>query len=499
MTVASSILEVLGTVSFPQGYGPEWGSGGVYGLKYHKGVLYFTLAFEARAYFIRGKSRGVTVYDYTLLGKEASGGDTYNASTAVDDVIFFGGWAHAPPTIRRNGRRRELDFTNKYSHIHAYNIKEDKVTLLWKESIHHPRHWAGEVSEIIYDPLKDVLYAARGDGHDMLGVYEVDMQGRAVQVSPNPVLKGAVHLDHACFTLHGPGEWKPFRGYTCIEMGTGKTLTLTVDPDRVPSPDGEGVEKPRVGSTVSAYTKLYTMARGGVFVGDPTSGDDPVFYRILDFYPSHYGPLRVNTITPLAAPLTVWNNMSHATVVGTDEVSGEMQVESRRVLAPSLLVSLEGPQPRIVAPLGVRATSLESLGDSIIIGYSTSPNLERYDSTRLDAGIRGLAALSLDMVATAGGAEIVIRPPPSTAREGRVFGGIPLAGYKRPRAYFKTVNGAKVRVYTYNIGDPPGGAEVDDYTLSQGSNWIDLSAHGWGIVSFKILSGRVGRVAFTLD
>ncbi len=497
--IATRLLEALGTATFQPGYGPEWGSGGVYGLKYHKGVLYFTLAFEAKAYFIHSKLQEAREYDYNLLGEETSGGDTYNASTAVDDTIFFGGWAHAPPAIKQEGRRRELDFTNKYSHIHAYNIKEDKVTLLWKESIHHPRHWAGEVSELIYDPLKDVLYAARGDGHDRLGIYEVDMKGKALQASPNPVLKGAAHLDHACFTLHGPGEWKPFRGYTCIEMGTGKTLTTIIDPAKAPSPDGEGVEKPRVGSVVSAYTRLYTTARGGVFLGDPVGGDDIIFYRILDFYPSHYGPLRVNTVTPLAAPLTVWNNMSHATLVGTDELASDVQAESRRILAPSLLLSLEGPHPRIVAPLGVRATSLESLGDSVVIGYSTSPNLERYDSTRLDAGTRGLAAIPLDTIATARGVGVVLRPPPAATLEGRVFGGIPLAGYKNPKAHFRSGSGARLRVYTYNLGDPPGGAEVDDYTLPPGRSSLDLSGHGWGIVSFKVLKGRLDKAVFTLD
>ena len=37
---------ILSELGVP-GYRPEWGSGGVFGLTYHRGTLYFTLAFEA--------------------------------------------------------------------------------------------------------------------------------------------------------------------------------------------------------------------------------------------------------------------------------------------------------------------------------------------------------------------------------------------------------------------------------------------------------------------
>ncbi len=161
---------------FPGRYGPEWGgSGGIFGLRYHRGgTLYFTLAFEAEAHFVDVKSGEEKVYDFTLLGDAptSGGGDTYNAVETVDEFIYFGGWVHAPAVYRKD---RRILFTNKYSHVHAYDTKEGTVKLLWKDSIHHETDWAGgEVSDIIYDPYNDRLLLAREDGHANLGVYSLD-------------------------------------------------------------------------------------------------------------------------------------------------------------------------------------------------------------------------------------------------------------------------------------------------------------------------------------
>ncbi|MEM0457738.1 MAG: DUF2139 domain-containing protein, partial [Sulfolobales archaeon] len=77
--------------TFQPSYAPEWGSGGVFGLKYHRGVLYFTLAFEAESFFIERDYQ--QRYKYDLVGPQpVSGGDTYGAVEAVDEKIYFGGW-----------------------------------------------------------------------------------------------------------------------------------------------------------------------------------------------------------------------------------------------------------------------------------------------------------------------------------------------------------------------------------------------------------------------
>ncbi len=500
MTLSSRLLDTLGTTRFPPGYGPEWGSGGIYGLLIHKGVLYFTLAFEARAYFAHLDSKHLHVYDFQSVGdgQGKSGGDSYNASTAVDDKIYFGGWLHAPPVVRESPRGRELDFTNKYSHLHVFDIREDRVRLVWSESIHHPKYWAGEVSEVLYDPLADQVLVARGDGHENLGIYAISEEGEARRISPNPVLKGAIHMDHACFSHHGPGEWKPFRGVSCVELGTWRITTEMVDPAKAPSVDGVGVEKPRAGSVVSAYTRLYTMVRGGVFVGEPVGGEEQVFYRLFDFYPSHYGPLRVNTTIAAGMPVTAWNTMTHSTLVGTDELASDVQAASRLVTAPSILVAFDGPTPRILAALGVRATSIEAFGDELVIGYSTAPNLERYDATRLDAGTRGLSIVNLSALLSSRPPSLAFQPPREAFRGGRAFGGIPLAGYRDPVLYAWSREGARIRVYTYTLYDPPGSAEADTYTIGPGRSRVELSGHGWGIVSFQLLEGSVDRLVVRL-
>lgn len=121
-------------------YGPEWGSGGIFGLKYHRGVLYYTLAFEAIANFIHVSEGRVRRYRFEQVGPlPTSGGDTCNAVEAVDNTIYFGGWVHAPAIYRGREVRlgATISFRNKYSHVHAYDIEEDSITLLWKESMHH--------------------------------------------------------------------------------------------------------------------------------------------------------------------------------------------------------------------------------------------------------------------------------------------------------------------------------------------------------------------------
>ncbi len=171
---------------FPPRYGPEWGSGGIFGLKYHRSTLYFNLAFEANAYFIREDK--TSIYRYEMVGYQpVSGGDTYNAVDSIDNYIYFGGWVHAPAKYLGRGERgATISFVNKYSHVHEYNVDNDQVRLLWKENIHHPTDWAGEVSEIIYNPVEDDLLIARADGMTNLGVYKLDRRtGHTGLVSKN--------------------------------------------------------------------------------------------------------------------------------------------------------------------------------------------------------------------------------------------------------------------------------------------------------------------------
>ncbi len=165
-----SIAKIISHLhEYPPRYGPEWGSGGIFGLKYHRKMLYYTVAFDGEAHFV--KDYDEQIYKFQMVGKgPTAGGDTYNAVAAVDEYLYFGGWVHAPASFK-NGK---VDFTNKYAHVHEYNIDDDYLKLIWKDSIHHPSKWAGEVSDIIYDPYEDRLLIARQDGDEHLGVYSID-------------------------------------------------------------------------------------------------------------------------------------------------------------------------------------------------------------------------------------------------------------------------------------------------------------------------------------
>ncbi len=90
MTLKNILYELE---EYPPGYGPEWGSGGIFGLKYYHGFLYYTLAFEAESHFIgRGRHR---IYRFELVGSQpVSGGDTYNAVDTADEKNLF--WRLGP-------------------------------------------------------------------------------------------------------------------------------------------------------------------------------------------------------------------------------------------------------------------------------------------------------------------------------------------------------------------------------------------------------------------
>ncbi len=499
MGLGERLIEALGSPSFPGGRGPERGSGGIYGLLVHNGVMYFTLAYEAKAYFV--DPDGVRrIYGYELVGAPGprSGGDSHNTSTAVDDWIYFGGWVHAPPLYRRQGGRRVIDFKRKFSHIHAYSISENRVYLLWQEGLNDPSHWAGEVSELVYDPLADRLLVARGDGHDRLGVYEAPARpslGRPIRpLIPIRTLKGARFLDEACFTIHR--GWSNTGGLVCIELGGNKYRIVEAPADYSQiSADGSGVEYARSGWVSSLGVYLVSAVRGGLL---SLHGDELWFHRLLDFPPSPYGPLKVNAAPVLGGILTAWNAYSCSTLAGAREMSGELQAASRSPPGPTVLVHIAPPIARIVAVAGVRVTSLAPAGGEVIVASNTWPGLERYDATRIDPGTKTLTVIPETLVASP-------RPPPLRFNipggwiAGRTWGGIPLYGYREARLILRGCSGGVLNVYTYDLATPPGGAEKDRYIVSPWEKAsIDLAPHGWGIVSFKVEACKPERVEVIL-
>ncbi|ABM80481.1 DUF2139 domain-containing protein [Hyperthermus butylicus] len=464
---------------------PEWGGGGVYGLLYHRGTLYYTLAFEAIAFFHHDDCE-TRIYRFEHIGKPPrSGGDTYNASVAVDGTIYFGGWVHAPTDVLHTADGRSvISFTNKYSHVHAYDTGERSVKLLWLEGGGDKRQWAGEVTDLLYNPSTDTLLAARGDGHFNLGVYEIDRRrGAARRASGKRVLRGTIYMDYACFTLHHGWGGRP--GLHCINLDNySQTVTVELDPVETYSVDGGGLWGYRSGDIEAAYTKLYAAVKGGIIVFDPF-GNEHVFVRMMDFHYNTYGPLRSN-ILPLAGGLLVaFSAQSHATVRGTDELPEVQQKASQRPVAPSILVYISPPTARIVAALGVRITSMTLMGSKVLIAGNTVPNLERYDATRIDYSRKSIVAFDAGRLLT--------NPPPPLVIElegwivdNKQFAGIPLTGYRYAELEVKTNKTNRITVYTYTLNTPPGNADTDTYTLHPGKTRIDLTTHRSLITSMRL-------------
>jgi hypothetical protein len=463
---------------FKQSYAPEWGSGGIFGLKYHRGVLYFTLAMDAKAFFI--DNNGVRrVYEFEKVGpKPVSGGDTYNAVEAVDGRIYFGGWVHAPAVYR--GRERgvsTIDFRNKYSHVHYYDIDNDEVVLLWKESMHDPERWVGEVSEIIYNPYRDELLLGRADGHENLGVYSLNPRtGKAERIIGEPALKGSHHLDYACFAISKyPGD---VEGVACIDLIERENIVLKGKPQPV---DGEPVENMWTGPVASAYGWLFIFIRGGVLLVNIFENEYH-HVRLFDIPGTQLAPLRTKSIYLGGGLLVAYNSYTHDILrVRTDDQKARKRYLGT-IASPTLLLYITPPQAKVSATLGARVTSIERIGDKIVLGVNTMANTERYDASPFDQGVRGFTILSQDIIVERL-APIEIPIPGHLIRD-KPFGGLPLAGYREPKLIIYSKKPNKITVKEYYLTLPPSPGEKSTVEVKPGRNTISLSGYS-GIVSFK--------------
>lgn len=460
---------------YPPRYGPEWGSGGIFGLYYHKGTLYYVLSMEAEAFFHHDDDE-VMKYNFQLLGPgPASGGDTYNAVDAVDNYIYFGGWIHNPVAYKfRSNGSIEIDFRNKYSHVHAYDIDNKSVKLLWKDSIHCEHKWTGEISQITYDPVNNRLLLARADGHVNLGIYELSRDGAAFkQLSSMPGLKGSLFLDYACFDVQL--DWRQgVSGIQCIDLFSGKWLNYTVESWEKISVDGYGVNNRTSGYSISAFAKYYHFFRGGVIVGNPVEPwiDEPRFVRLFDYGLCPYAPSRSNALPVGGGILAVFNSYTHSSL-HSEKIGGE-NIHYNTVVGPTVLVYITPPQARILMALGARVTSTAKKGCEILLGYSTAPNLGSMDATLIDIGYRGVMSISESSLLSQHSPPLIFRIN-GVDVEDKCFGGIPLLGYSEPKLLIKASKSNKLRVNVYDIGTPPMKLEELSYDITAGKSEVDLS------------------------
>jgi len=468
--------------SFAPRLGPEWGSGGIFGLKHQRGVLFYDLAFEAEAHFVTKDAD--QAYPFDLLGAAPrSGGDTYNAVEAVDDQIYFGGWVHSPAIY--NGRRNAggtISFRNKFSHLHAYDIKDQEVRLLWSESIRSETEWAGEVSEIVHDPVSDRLIFARGDGHANLGIFAADRQkGKVDKLSELPALKGTHFLDYMCFDIKK--DWaKGMEGIQTLDLVTGKWSVTPLDYGLI-SVDGGSVRSPLPGCATSAYSDLFFFVHGGVVVGDPIDAPNEMrFLRLFDFK-TPYAPTRTMAKPVLGGVMVAFNAYSHGS---RRPGSGP---DSSPIAGPSVILYITPPQVRIVGAFGARITGFEKVGGELLVAASNEANLGSGDATPIDTGYRDLAALDL-------GGLLGASPPVTFHGLGslvgtEVWGGIPLDGYSSAELLCDVTASNKITIHEYRLSLPVASARQEVSELKPGRNRLDLSGlHG--IVSFRLERADAG-------
>lgn len=478
----SSVISKIPTFEFPPRFAPEWGSGGIFGMKYHGGVLVYTLAFDAEVHI--QKPGEESVYRFDQLGKgPRSGGDTYNAVEAVDDDIYFGGWVHAPAV--RGGREGEgvkIQFNNKFSHVHRYSISEDRVSLLWKDTLAHESRWAGEVSQMVYDPVGDRLLLARADGHEHLGVFALNRRsGEATMISDIPALKGAHHLDHICFDVRR--DWtKGIEGIQTLDPVTGKWTTAGVDLAK-DSLDGGGAYWPGAGCAISAYSRLFFFVRGGCLVGDPLGDLERMrFVRLFDFG-TDYSPSRTVCKAVGGGILVPYSAYSQSFLHPRSEFETSMKGRANYINGPSVLLYITPPQARVVGAYGGRITSFEKVGDKLLMGSSTAANLGGNDGTLVDTGIRDLSAFDL-------GTLLGSSPPVTFSVSGEhvmdgPWGGIPLDGRKEAEMEISASNDNGLVVNEYSLSLPVGDARPERTVVKKGRQRLDLAGYR-GILSFRL-------------
>jgi hypothetical protein len=450
-------------------------------MKFHGGALIYTLAFEAEVHV---QKEVESVYRFEQIGGgPRSGGDTYNAVEAVDDSIYFGGWVHAPAIYSgRTGMGGKISFKNKFSHLHSYDLKEGRVSLLWKDTLADESRWAGEVSQINYDPVGDRLLISRADGHEHLGVFSVDRRtGEAKRISETPSLKGTPHMGYFCFDVRT--NWtKGLEGIQTLDPVSGKWFTKDVDFAR-DSLDGGGAYWPSAGCAISAYSRLFFFVRGGVLVGDPLGELEGIrFVRLFDFG-TDYSPSRTVCKSVAGGIMVAYNAYSQSFVRPRSDFEAQMKGRANFVNGPTTLLYITPPEVRVLGAFGGRITTLEKVGDKLVVGASNGANLSADDANPVDTGYRDLTILDI-------GSLLSSNPPLSFRVSGEhvgdaPWGGIPLSGRRAAELRAATTKENTLTINEYDISLPVEPAKAEKVPLVKGAQAIDLTANR-GIVSFKL-------------
>jgi hypothetical protein len=419
---------------------------------------------------------GRLIYKYEKCGPEPRvGGDTHGAIDVSKDRVFIGGWGEAP--TRRNPDTQEFeaaDRSGKFSHIHV--IGEDgKVELQWikkwddRIKLHY---WYAEVTDLLYDPRKDVLWVARGDvnwGGDQ-GLYMFDpSNGRMENIIFGNTYKMVMYRDAILMS-----SWHDKALYAYNPQANQKESVSSL-----PVFDGSTWDIPPAtfgGAAFRAGGVPYVVQGPAVVaVWDWRVGSSR---RIMAFpFFACYSLDRKWTRPGARAQRPVNIGSSTLLPINTQETYGD------DALNTPVITRFDSSSPQIVMPI-FYLPGMTFDGKHLYL-YASRVNHEAVLTWRTDRG----SILMLEP-------ETVLGKPLTGVRIGVLHGsyrvstglngwvgGFPLKGFTSRRLRVKVAEETSMRVAHYILGSVEY-VEFNDVNLKPGWNTVDLNSYD-NMVAFK--------------
>lgn len=367
-------------------YGFEWGSGGIFGLRYYNGVFYFIVVFEVEVYFIDVKSGEEKIYDFILVGDVfMSGGDIYNVVEIVDEFIYFGGWVYVLVVYCED---RRIFFNNKYFYVYVYDIVEGLVKFFWKEFIYYEIDWVGEISDIIYDFYGDRFFLVREDGYVNFGVYFFDRKrGKVEFFIIELFLKGMCVYDVVFFGV-GNNFIGGVREFRVFDFISGKWEVFKLGG----SVDGKFYERFEFGVMVLVYNRVFVFVCGGIFVGNFYMGEVFIFYCFFDFL-MFYVFFCVNVINVGGGIFMVFN-FYYDVLYRKDLSDVGIGWDFMNIFVGlSVFVYIVLLMVKIVGVFGVRVMSIEKMDGKFFVVINIILNIGVIEVMFFDIGNRDIVVL----------------------------------------------------------------------------------------------------------
>jgi Uncharacterized protein conserved in archaea len=474
----------------------NWHSWHTY-LKIHPSLneLVTHLGGEAKVYLADRQ-----IYDYHLCGPEPrSAGDTHGAIETDGKVVYFGGWAEAP--AMRDPITQTHDRSGKISHLHMIDENGD-VKLLWMkkwdENIDRYTEWYAEVTDLLWDPYRKVLWVARGDivmdTHPGLrddGLYYWDPSTQ--ELKPFRVNPGTgVYLRmYKMDTVHNFLVLNSELGNTIymydFRNDTWTDITSAVDffDTTVSIPRGHG------GFVARLQTGHIYVWQSGMLLAFRGRGVTPPFRAIPFFtcYFEHEGATRLAfRVGGRAQKLRVGKGI----IVPATQPQNLPGDEFRE----TLLIYMDGVSPKIIMSAGY-TSGLESDGKYVYIA-SGHWNSEQEIVFNTQSGsiyaipVWELLKAPLESVRV----QIMIGTYTPTIGVNGYIGGIPTRGFRKKKLKIYVDRTAVLTVMHYTIG--LAYIETEDISLSTGWNTIDLSQYD-NILAFKLDVSAFVKAYMALD